>query len=60
MTHPFLIACAAVAAVILLLITASMFGVSRRALEAEIRRAEEERGAPASIAASADDADIAA
>jgi hypothetical protein len=41
MTHPFLIACGAVAAVILVLITASMFGVSRRALEAEIRRSEE-------------------
>jgi hypothetical protein len=41
MASPFLIACGAVAAVIALLITASMFGVSRRALEAEIRRAEE-------------------
>jgi hypothetical protein len=41
MTHPFLIACGAVVAVILVLITASMFGVSRRALEAEIRRSEE-------------------
>jgi hypothetical protein len=41
MPHPFLIACGAVAAVILVLITASMFGVSRRALEAEIRRSEE-------------------
>jgi hypothetical protein len=42
MTSPLLIACAAVAAVILVLITASMFGVSRRALEAEIRHAEED------------------
>jgi len=41
MTGPLLIACGAVAAVILVLITASMFGVSRRALEAEMRRAEE-------------------
>ena len=42
MTNPFLIACGVVAAVILLLITASMFGVSRRALEAEIRQTEED------------------
>ena len=42
MAHPFLIVCGAVAAVILILITASMFGVSRRAVEAEIRRAEED------------------
>ena len=41
MTSPFLIACGIVAAVILLLITASMFGVSRRALETEIRQTEE-------------------
>jgi len=40
MAHPFLIVCGAVAAVILLLITASMFGVSRRAVEAEMRRAD--------------------
>ena len=52
MTHPFLIVCGAVAAVILLLITASMFGVSRRAVEAEIRRAEEQRGAGRRSAAS--------
>jgi hypothetical protein len=31
--------------VVLLLVTASMFGVSRRALEAEIRRAEEHAAA---------------
>ena len=41
MAHPFLIVCGAVAAVILILITASMFGVSRRAVEAEMRRADE-------------------
>ena len=41
MAHPFLIVCGAVAAVILILITASMFGVSRRAVEAEMRRAED-------------------
>ena len=37
MSSPFLIACAAVAMVIALLIGASVFGVSRRAVEAEIR-----------------------
>jgi hypothetical protein len=41
MAHPFLIVCGAVAAVILILITASMFGVSRRAVEAEMRWADE-------------------
>lgn len=41
MAHPFLIVSGAVAAVILILITASMFGVSRRAVEAEMRRAGE-------------------
>jgi hypothetical protein len=41
MAHPILIVCGAVAAVILILITASMFGVSRRAVEAEMRRAAE-------------------
>jgi len=41
MAHPFLIVCGAVAAVILILITASMFGVSRRAVEAEMRRVDE-------------------
>jgi hypothetical protein len=41
MSSPFLIACAAVAAVIALLIGASVFGVSRRALEAEIRLTDE-------------------
>jgi hypothetical protein len=41
MAHPFLIVCGAVAAVIFILITASMFGVSRRAVEAEMRRAAE-------------------
>jgi hypothetical protein len=45
-TSPLLIACGAVAAVILVLITASMFGVSRRALEAEMRRAEREETEP--------------
>jgi hypothetical protein len=42
MSIPFLIACAAVAAVIALLIGASVFGVSRRALEAEIRLTDED------------------
>jgi hypothetical protein len=37
MAHPFLIVCGAVVAVIFVLITASMFGVSRRAVEAEMR-----------------------
>jgi hypothetical protein len=46
MTHPFLIVCGAVAAVILILITASMFGVSRRAVEAEMRRAGEDDHEP--------------
>jgi hypothetical protein len=41
-TEPFLIVAAAVAGVLLVLVTASMFGVSRRAVEAEIRRVEEE------------------
>ena len=41
MLSPFLIACGAVAAVIALLIGASLFGVSRRALEAEIRLTDE-------------------
>jgi hypothetical protein len=40
MANLFLIVGAAVAAVIFLLVTASMFGVSRRAVEAEMRRAE--------------------
>ena len=42
MTEPYLFVIAAVAGVILVLVTASMFGVSRRAVEAEIRRVEEE------------------
>ncbi|HEY3766150.1 MAG TPA: hypothetical protein VGL44_13420 [Gaiellales bacterium] len=42
MANPLLIACGAVVAVFLLLICASMFGVSRRAVEAEMRRVEEE------------------
>jgi len=41
-TEPYLIVTAAVAGIILVLVTASMFGVSRRAVEAEIRRVEEE------------------
>jgi hypothetical protein len=41
MADPFLIVCGAVAAVFLVLITASMFGVSRRAVEAEMRRADD-------------------
>ena len=45
MTEPYLIVIAAVAGVILVLVTASMFGVSRRAVEAEIRRVEEEEQA---------------
>jgi hypothetical protein len=44
MSSSFLIACAAVAAVIALLIGASVFGVSRRALEAEIRLTDEDVG----------------
>jgi hypothetical protein len=60
MTHPFLIACGAVVAVILVLITASMFGVSRRALEAEIRQAEEHADDSAEHRRERGDADIAA
>ncbi|HEX5251308.1 MAG TPA: hypothetical protein VFW14_16720 [Gaiellales bacterium] len=45
MTEPYLIVIAAVAGIILVLVTASMFGVSRRAVEAEIRRVEEEEQA---------------
>ena len=45
MTEPYLIVIAAVAGIILVLVTASMFGVSRRAVEAEIRRVEEEERA---------------
>ena len=60
MTNPFLIACGAVAAVILLLITASMFGVSRRALEAEIRQTEEHAQEPGEHRGQQGDADIAA
>jgi hypothetical protein len=41
MFSPFLIACGAVAVVIVVLIGASLFGVSRRALEAEIRLTDE-------------------
>lgn len=41
MSYPILIVCGAVAAVLLILVTASMFGVSRRAVEAEMRRAAE-------------------
>ena len=46
MTEPYLIVIAAVAGIVLVLVTASMFGVSRRAVEAEARRVEEEEGAP--------------
>ena len=60
MTNPFLIACGAVAVVILLLITASMFGVSRRALEAEMRQAEEHAEEPGGQRRERGDADIAA
>jgi hypothetical protein len=41
-TEPYLIVAAAVSGVILVLIAAAMFGVSRRAVEAEIRRVDEE------------------
>jgi len=44
-TEPYLIVIAAVAGIILVLVTASMFGVSRRAVEAEIRRVEDEERA---------------
>jgi hypothetical protein len=57
MPIPFLLACAAVAAVIALLIGASLFGVSRRALEAEMRLADEQAG---ESAGDRDDAEIAA
>jgi hypothetical protein len=46
-TEPYLIAIAAVAGILLVLVTASMFGVSRRAVEAEIRRVDEEEGSEA-------------
>ena len=45
MTEPYLIVIAAVAGIFLVLVTASMFGVSRRAVESEIRRVEEEEQA---------------
>lgn len=57
MLSPFLIACGAVAAVIALLIGASVFGVSHRALEAEIRLTDEDA---AESGSGRDDADIAA
>jgi hypothetical protein len=44
MSSSFLIACAAVAVVIALLVAASVFGVSRRAVEAEIRLTDEDAG----------------
>jgi hypothetical protein len=44
-TEPYLIVIAAVAGIFLVLVTASMFGVSRRAVEAEIRRVEEDEQA---------------
>ena len=47
MTEPYLIVIAAVAGIILVLIAAAMFGVSRRAVEAEIRRVDEEEQAQA-------------
>lgn len=59
-TNPLLIACGAVAAVILLLITASMFGLSRRAIEAEIRQAEERAAESGEHRRERGDADIAA
>jgi hypothetical protein len=57
MPSPFVIACGAVAAVIALLIGASLFGVSRRALEAEMRHTDERAG---DRSRDRDDADIAA
>ena len=57
MLSPFVIACGAVVAVIALLIGASLFGVSRRALEAEMRQTDEQPGEPRR---DRDDADIAA
>jgi hypothetical protein len=47
MAEPFLIVAAAVIGVLLVLVAAAMFGVSRRAVEAEIRRVEEEEQAQA-------------
>jgi hypothetical protein len=46
-TEPSLIVAAAVAGVMLVLIAAAMFGVSNRAVEAEIRRVEAEEQAQA-------------
>ncbi len=60
MTEPYLIVIAAVAGVILVLVTASMFGVSRRAVEAEIRRVEEDEHAHAGGADERGDAHMAA
>jgi hypothetical protein len=57
MSGSFVIAYAAVAAVIALLIGASLFGVSRRAVEAEMRQTDE-RGRD--TGRDRDDADIAA
>ncbi len=60
-TQPFLIASAAIAGVILVLVTASMFGVSRRAVEAEVRRVEaEERAHEAAAAEERGDTHLAA
>jgi len=47
MAEPFLIVAAAVIGVLIVLVAAAMFGVSRRAVEAEIRRVEEEEQAQA-------------
>jgi hypothetical protein len=55
MAHPFLIVCGAVAAVMLILVTASMFGVSRRAVEAEMRRAADHGEADADARPRRDD-----
>jgi hypothetical protein len=57
MFSSFLIACGAVAAVIALLIAASVFGVSRRAVEAEIRLTDEDAPEQGS---GRDDAEVAA
>jgi hypothetical protein len=46
-SEPVLIVAAAVAGVLLVLIAAALFGVSRRAVEAEIRRVQEEEQAEA-------------
>lgn len=61
MPNPFLIVYGVVGAVVVILIGSSWFGVSRRAVESELRRAERKAARRrARDGAARDDADIAA